>query len=121
MLPGKFSDHTHSPQVKEQHPEEQQPKEEQEIMQVTWKSFEVQRPKIIERLRKSMFVAFDFEFSGLGKARDGSKRPSSRSRGNQTLQECYSNLRETAETYQVLQVGLCPVEWSKEHSECSPR
>ena len=115
VSPGKLSDHTHSPQAKGQAKGQA---EEQEIMQVTRKSFEVQRPKIIERLRRSMFVSFDLEFSGIGKARDGSKQPSNRSRGNQSLQECYTNLREAVETYQVLQVGLCPVEWSEERSEC---
>lgn len=117
VSPGKLTDHTLSPQVNGQIEEQgEEQAKEQETMQITRKSFEFQRPRIIERLRKSVFVAFDLEFSGLGKAKDGSKQPSVRSRGK-SLQDCYTNLKETVETFQVLQVGLCPVEWSEEHSE----
>ena len=120
VTPGKLPNHTLSPQVKEQVQKKAEDQaEEQENMQVTRGNFGFQLPKVVERLRKSMFVTFDLEFSGIGKARDGSRQSSSsRSRGKQSLQECYTNLKETVETYQVLQVGLCPVEWSEEQSEC---
>ena len=61
-----------------------------------------------------MFVAFDLEFSGLQKPKDGGRHVAERSRGKMTLQECYATTRKAVEAYQLLQVGLCTVEWREE-------
>jgi len=86
-------------------------------MQVTKSIFEEQKPKLLENLRRSIFVAFDLEFSGLQKPKEGEKYVAERPRGRMTLQECYASTREAVETYQLLQVGLCPVEWREEDGE----
>ncbi|KAF8466616.1 CAF1 family ribonuclease-domain-containing protein [Kalaharituber pfeilii] len=81
-----------------------------ESMQLTSTIFDEQRPEIIEKLRRSMFVAFDLEFSGVGKPKTGLRQPP---RTKQSLQECYQAMKEAVEMYQLLQVGLCPVEWNE--------
>ncbi|KAF8423642.1 ribonuclease H-like domain-containing protein [Tirmania nivea] len=85
-----------------------------EDMQVTRLVFEEQKSQLLENLRRSIFVAFDLEFSGLQKPKEGGKHVAERSRGKMTLQECYASTRKAVETYQLLQVGLCPVEWKEE-------
>ena len=83
-------------------------------MQITSAQFDAQRPAIIDKLRKSLFVSFDLEFSGIGKPKDGTRQPF---RTKQTLQEAYMGMKEGVERYQVLQLGLCPVEWDGEKGE----
>lgn len=86
-------------------------------MQVTRSVFEEQKPQLLESLRRSIFVAFDLEFSGLQKPKEGGRYVAERQRGKMTLQECYTSTKEVVETYQLLQVGLCPVEWREEDGE----
>ena len=81
-----------------------------ESMQLTSSAFQEQRPKLLESLRRSSFVAFDLEFSGLGTAKVGLP-PTHRRK--QTLQECYEDTKRAVERYQLLQVGLCPIEWNE--------
>ena len=63
-------------------------------------------------------MAFDLEFSGLQKPKGGGRHVAERPRGKMTLQECYASTREAVEAYQLLQIGLCPVEWREEDGEC---
>ena len=61
-------------------------------------------PTILKRISTADFVAFDLELSGIptwGK-RQG--------QGRATLQERYEELKEAAEKYQILQIGLTTVE-----------
>lgn len=54
--------------------------------------------QILEALSDSHFVSLDFEFSGV------SSKP--QSRGKQTIQERYTETKQAAERYRILQVGL---------------
>ena len=83
-------------------------------MHITTTNFAQQKPKILEQLRSSVFVSFDLEFSGIGGARDGRRPPP---RVKQTTQECYISYKERVEKYQVLQLGMCPVEWDEKESK----
>lgn len=64
-----------------------------------------------------MFVSFDLEFSGLSKPKELGKQAGG-PRRRMSLQEAYENAKEAVETYQLLQVGLCPVDWRQEDGEC---
>ena len=70
--------------------------------------------RIIEHVADSHFVAFDLEFSGVAgrrKALPGGKRD------KLTLQEMYDDVKEAAEKYQILQVGLTVVKEDKDACE----
>ncbi|MBE7182031.1 MAG: hypothetical protein INR71_12650, partial [Terriglobus roseus] len=54
---------------------------------------------ILDDMSKCVFMAMDFEFSGIAP-----RAP--RASGRQTLQERYRDTKEAAERYQILQVGL---------------
>jgi len=72
-------------------------------MDITNISFGSTLLAIIEQISTARFVSFDFEFSGIS-----SKSPANRSQ--QTLEERYSELKEAAERYTILQVGITCVE-----------
>jgi poly(A)-specific ribonuclease len=72
---------------------------------------------IIQHVADSHFIAFDLEFSGIAGRR---KAPPGGKRDKLTVQEMYNDLKEAAEKYQILQVGLTVVEEDKEKGENSP-
>lgn len=69
-------------------------------MDVTAQTFPYHLPRILDELASSCFVTVDFEFSGI------SKNPAPPTRGAQSLQERYDEVRRAAEKYQILQIGL---------------
>lgn len=73
---------------------------------------------IIQHVSESHFIAFDLEFSGIAGRR---KAPPGGKRGKLTLQEMYTDLKEAAEKYQILQVGLTVVKEDKDTGEISCR
>ena len=73
-------------------------------MEVDRNSFQSRLLGILTALSDAHFVSLDLELSGVP-----SKRPNS-SRHKQTLEERYKEVKEAAERYQVLQVGLTCVE-----------
>jgi hypothetical protein len=70
-------------------------------MDITRSCFPFELVKIIDLIANSHFVAFDLEFSGIAGRRKDGKKP--------TLHEVYHDIKEAAEQYQVLQVGLTVV------------
>lgn len=73
-------------------------------MDVSSRQFSSELVKIIQLIADSHFVALDLEFSGIcGRRARGS-------RGKVPLQQVYEDVKEAAEKYQVLQVGLTIVE-----------
>ena len=70
-------------------------------MDISRSRFPLELVKIIQLVADSHFVAFDLEFSGIAGRRKNRKKPS--------LQEVYQDVKEAAEQYQVLQVGLTVV------------
>ena len=59
--------------------------------------------KIVEQIAESHFVSFDLEFSGVAGRRQHAG-------GKLTLQDVYTEVREAALKYQVLQVGITIVQ-----------
>lgn len=70
-------------------------------MDVTRQSFNHHLPIILEDLSQSCYVSLDLEFSGIGARQYGES-----SSGKQSLQERYEEVKQAAETYQILQIGL---------------
>jgi poly(A)-specific ribonuclease len=62
-------------------------------------NFSFYLPTIIRDLSTCSFVSLDLEFSGIPTRKGG---PS----GKQTLQARYTEAKEAAEKYQILQIGL---------------
>jgi poly(A)-specific ribonuclease len=55
--------------------------------------------EILEAISNSLFVSFDLELSGVSSKSSGT-------RGKHTVQERYEEVKEAAERYQILQIGL---------------
>lgn len=70
-------------------------------MDVTGQSFFYHLPRILEGIATCCFVSLDLELSGIATNLGG---PSAG--GTQTLQERYAEIREAANRYQILQIGL---------------
>ena len=70
-------------------------------MDISRSRFPLELVKIIQLIADSHFVALDLEFSGIPGRRKDRRKP--------TLQEVYEDVKEAAEQYQVLQVGLTVV------------
>ncbi|KAF4177482.1 hypothetical protein CNMCM8694_000231 [Aspergillus lentulus] len=69
-------------------------------MDVTAQTFPYHLPRILDDLATCCFVSMDFEFSGIATT---SSNPN---RGSQTLQARYEEVKNSADKYQILQVGL---------------
>jgi hypothetical protein len=69
-------------------------------MDVTAQTFPYHLPRMLEDLASSTFVAIDLEFSGIVIATQGRAGPP------QSLQQRYREVKEGADNYQILQVGL---------------
>lgn len=71
-------------------------------MDVTSKDFAYHLPRILDELATCCFVSLDFEFSGIA----FSSIPHGPAAKPQTLQSRYTDTKNAAEQYQVLQIGL---------------
>ena len=71
-------------------------------MDISTSRFPFELVRIVQLIADSHFVAFDLEFSGIAERRKDRKKA--------TLQEVYEDVKEAAQRYQVLQVGLTVVE-----------
>lgn len=69
-------------------------------MDISAQTFFYHLPRVLDDLASCCFVSIDFEFSGIAKGLGPS--PKSRS----TLQERYEEVKNSADQYQILQVGL---------------
>jgi hypothetical protein len=67
-------------------------------MDISRSRFPLELVNIIQLIADSHFIAFDLEFSGIAGRRKDRRKP--------TLQEVYEEVKDAAEQYQVLQVGL---------------
>ncbi|MCJ1246045.1 hypothetical protein MMC30_003249 [Trapelia coarctata] len=76
-------------------------------MEVDRSSFHWQLPRMLRALAKAHFVAVDFELSGIqSKTIHRAKGVDKHQGRKQTLQQRYEEVKEAAEKYQILQVGL---------------
>lgn len=69
-------------------------------MDVTAQTFPYHLPRILDDLATCCFVSMDFEFSGIATT---SSNPT---RKPQSLQARYEEVKNSADKYQILQVGL---------------
>lgn len=74
-------------------------------MDITRQSFFYLLPRILSELADCEFVALDLELSGIS-LRPAQGRLTKASAGRQTLQQRYEEVKEAAERYQILQLGL---------------
>ena len=79
-------------------------------MDVSTQHFSGQLVKIIQSIATSHFVSFDLEFTGIP-TRQGHS-------GKVPLQSIYEELRQAAQRYQILQVGLTIVEEDLQNGTC---
>ena len=79
-------------------------------MDVDKSTFFYHLPTILKRISNAHFIAFDLELSGIP---EFSKKHSS---GRASLQERYTDIKEAAEKYQILQIGLTIVEEDQERN-----
>lgn len=71
-------------------------------MDVTSENFAYHLPRILDELATCCFVSLDFEFSGIAL----STIPHGPAARPQSLQDRYTDTKNAAEEYQVLQIGL---------------
>lgn len=69
---------------------------------ITAQTWSLHLPEILQHLSTCSFVALDFEFSGIAAQRSSSGS----ARRVAPLQERYADIKEAAEKFQILQVGL---------------
>lgn len=74
-------------------------------MEVTKDNFDSLLPKILLDVADCFCVCLDFEFSGISNQQLRSHASSSEG-GGLSLQKRYEEVKEAAEKYQILQVGL---------------
>lgn len=77
-------------------------------MDITRRSFFYLLPRVLSELSDCEFVALDLELSGIS-LRPNQGRNANASAGKQSLQKRYEEVKEAAERYQILQLGLTVV------------
>lgn len=76
-------------------------------MDVTRHTFHGLLPSLIAAIADAHFVAIDLELSGIpGQQINKPRTATPRSDGKPSLQERYAEIKEAAEKYQVLQLGI---------------
>ena len=69
-------------------------------MDITPKTFHFFLPRILDELASCSFVSIDFEFSGIACSSNGPNSKAS------TLQDRYTEVKESADKYRIVQMGL---------------
>ncbi|KAF3171366.1 hypothetical protein TWF788_009960 [Orbilia oligospora] len=70
--------------------------------------FDEELPNLLKLIEDCDFIALDFEFSGVG---SDPRRGQVDMNHKPTLAERYKELCESAESYRIMQMGICPVKW----------
>jgi hypothetical protein len=86
-----------------------------EVDKNNWKQLLV---PILKDIANASFVSFDLEMSGISTRPKYSAGDRSHDVGKPTLQKQYEEVKEAAETFQVLQLGITCVEEDREKGEC---
>lgn len=81
-------------------------------MDVKKNTFRALLPSILSAISTAHFVSFDLELSGIPSKQR--KASSTGHDGNQTLQKRYQELKQAAERYHILQLGMTCVEEDNE-------
>ena len=87
-------------------------------MEVDASSFPGQLLEILEAISNAHFVAFDLELSGI--YRQPNRASNTRGNGKQTLQQRYTEIKEAAERYTILQVGITCIQEDVDDGKLRP-
>ena|SRR5437773_1347923 len=88
-------------------------------MDVTKHAFYHHLPRILNDITECCFVALDLELSGIATRKFRGSSVDTFLAGKQSLQERYDEVKDAAEIYQVLQIGLTFVREDVENSQTS--
>ena len=88
-------------------------------MEVDAYSFQARLLEILENISKAHFVAFDLELSGISRQPNRPSNP--KNNGTQSLQQRYAEVKEAAERYTILQVGITCIEEDAKKGSCGKR
>lgn len=83
-------------------------------MDIDQRTFHRQLLPILKSIANAAFVSFDFEMSGISAKSKYGAGDRSHNIGKPSLQQQYEEMKEAAETFQILQVGICCVEEDRE-------
>ena len=86
-------------------------------MEIDRNKFNLELPNIFDAISEAHCVSIDFEFSGIANRKTLRPYQEGQSGSKQTLQQRYKEVKDAAETYQILQVGLTCVEEDLEAGE----
>lgn len=89
-------------------------------MEVDQTTFRSQLLAILTHISNAKFISFDFEMSGITSKVKGGPGDRTHDVGKPTLQQQYDEMKSVAESFQVLQVGICCVEEDRERGASSP-
>lgn len=88
-------------------------------MEVDHKGFRKELFPILRNIANAAFVTLDLEMSGISTRPKFSSGDRSHDVGKPTLEQQYQEMRNAAETFQVLQIGITCVEVDREKGEPS--
>ena len=86
-------------------------------MEVNRNSFNWELPRILGAISEAHCVSIDLEFSGIANRKTSWPRQEGQPGSRQTLQQRYKDIKEAAEMYQILQVGLTCVQEDLENGK----
>jgi poly(A)-specific ribonuclease len=86
-------------------------------MEVDKSSFNAQLLPILQHIANATYVTFDLEMSGITTRPRHSTNDRSHELGKPSLQEQYEEVKDAADTYQIVQVGITCVEEDREKGE----
>ena len=86
-------------------------------MEVNRNSFNWELPSILDAISEAHCISIDLEFSGIANRKTSRSRQELECGSRQSLQQRYADIKEAAEKYKILQVGLTCVKEVPEKSE----
>ncbi len=88
-------------------------------MEVDHERFRKELLPILRNISNAAFVTIDLEMSGISTKPKFSSGDRSHDVGKPTLEQQYQEMKNAAETFQVLQIGITCVEIDREKGELS--
>ena len=86
-------------------------------MEIDRTSFNWELPGILDAISEAHCVSIDLEFSGIANRKNLRSRRGPEYGSKQTLQQRYTDIKEAAEKYKILQVGLTCIKEDPKKSE----
>ena len=85
-------------------------------MEIDRNSFNWELPHIFDAISEAHCISIDLEFSGIANRKTSRSRQEAECGAKQSLQQRYTDIKEAAEKYKILQVGLTCVKEDAEKS-----